>query len=96
MFANDSKLSNSEASKIRNQAARLVMRADKRAHITPIMRSLHWTKLLETYNPTRWPRSASDETLLCLAKTTTMKGDAAFSVAAARLWNEMPLSIKYQ
>ncbi len=106
---------------VQNRAARLIVRADRRAHTTPIMHDLHWlpvseritfkvlmytfkalhglapayvTSLLEVYTPGRSLRSATGGTILIVPKTKKLVGEAAFSSAAARLWNSLPQSLR--
>ena len=108
--------------RIQNCAARLVTGQPKFAHVTPILKELHWlsieqrvafkvlllaykglnglapkyiSDMLVRYTPCRVLRS-SERHLLNVPKTNkkTPHGDRAFSAAAPRLWNSLPLDLK--
>ena len=107
---------------LQNSAARLVTKAKRRDHITPVLRQLHWlpinqrtvfkvllitfkiingyapsylSSLLESYQPKHALRSATKRLLIVPKSFTTTYGDRAFSIAAPKLWNNLPDSIKY-
>ena len=102
-------------------AARLVTRAKKNDHITPILQRLHWLpvnarivfkillitykalhnqapgyiiELLSMYKPRRSLRSAALHLLTVPSSNTKSYGDRAFSVAAPKLWNSLPVHIR--
>ena len=50
--------------------------------------------LLETYKPARTLKSSGRKLLVVPRSKLKSYGDHAFSVAAARLWNDIPDSIK--
>ena len=50
--------------------------------------------LLETYVPTRSLRSATQGLLVVPKSFTSTYGDRAFSVAAPKLWNNLPANIR--
>ena len=50
--------------------------------------------LLETYVPTRFLRSATQGLLVVPKSFTSTYGDRAFSVAAPKLWNNLPANIR--
>ena len=50
--------------------------------------------LLEHYVPKRTPRSASKGLLIVPKSTTTTYGDRTFSIAAPKLWNNLPATIR--
>ena len=52
------------------------------------------TELLTLYKPKRSLRSASQKMLEVPKSNTKSCGDRSFSVAAAKLWNALPLYIK--
>ena len=55
---------------------------------------IYLTELLKPYVPTRTLRS-SEQLLLAVPKTKLkLRGNRAFSVAAPKLWNELPLHIR--
>jgi len=112
----------SKLQRLQNSAARLVTKAKRRDHITPVLRQLHWlpvnqrivfkvllitfkilngyapsylSSLLESYKPKRALRSATKRLLIVPKSSTTTYGDRAFSIAAPKLWNNLPDSIKY-
>ena len=117
----NSLLIGSPSSLIQNCAARLVTGQPKFAHVTPILKELHWlpieqrvafkvlllaykglnglapkciSDMLVRYTPCRVLRS-SDRHLLNVPKTNKKTyGDRAFSAAAPRLWNSLPLDLK--
>ena len=105
---------------IQNTAARVITKTPKFAHITNILKDLHWLPLnlriiykillivfkfknhvvpdyiadmLTWHAPKRNLRSR-DKLLLHQPKSRTSWGDRAFSVAAPRLWNNLPLTIR--
>ena len=106
---------------VQNCAARLITRNNKYAHITPILKELHWlpveqrivfkilllvykslnnlapkyiSDLLRFHDPGRNLRSVN-KLLLTVPKTKQKTyGDRAFSVAAPKLWNTLPIEIK--
>ena len=105
---------------LQNTAARLVVRAKKNEHITPILKCLHWLPvraridfkillltfkalhnqapdyikdLLVVYKPGRLLRSSSHK-LLVIPPTKSKNGDRLLQVAAPKLWNSMPSSIR--
>ena len=106
---------------VQNSAARLIMGTNKRDHIRPVLRKLHWLPidnrivfkillltfkaraklapqyiqdLINDYTPQRNLRSGSK----CLLETPNYNlesyGKRAFSVAAPRLWNSLPMELK--
>lgn len=112
----------SKLQRLQNSAARLVTKAKRRDHITPVLRQLHWlpinqrivfkvllitlkiingyapsylSSLLESYKPKRALHSATKRLLIVPKSSTTTYGDRAFSIAAPKLWNNRPDSIKY-
>ena len=52
------------------------------------------TILLESYNPSRTLRSASQNQLVVPRSSTTTYGDRAFSIAAPKLWNSLPVNLR--
>ena len=111
----------SKLQRLRNSAARLVLKCKVRDHITPSMEKLHWlpvehriifkvllmsfkiingcapeylSDLLETYVPTRSLRSSTQGLLVVPKSFTPTYGDRAFSVAAPKLWNNLPANIR--
>ena len=110
---------------IQNSAARLVTRARKHEHITPILMSLHWlpleqrtvyktlvitfkalnglapiyiTELLTVLShsgSSRLTRSSCEIRLFEPRFRQEFYGRRAFSVAAPRLWNALPKSIRH-
>jgi len=107
--------------RIQNTAARLVVKAKRTDHTSPILQQLHWLPvsesisfkiLLLTYKiengyapfyiedlvnhcvPSRSLRSTSQGLLTVPRSTTSTYGDQAFSIAAPRLWNTLPLMIR--
>ena len=107
--------------RIQNCAARLVAKQPRAAHISPVLKSLHWlpvehritfkvllltykainnlapsylSHLLVHYNPTRSLRSAEKYLLEVPKVRLKTYGERAFSVAAPKLWNALPLDIK--
>ncbi len=95
---------------VKNVAARLLTRTKKRERITPVLVSLHWLpvefriyfkSLLMIFKALHGisPKYIAD--LLIPYKNTRTKtrlkskGDRAFSVATPRLWNPLPMHIKY-
>jgi len=108
--------------KVQNSAARLVLRAGKFDHVTPLLKRLHWLPirsrihfkvLVLAYrclhgtapsylcNLVKWHCSAreglrSANLFLLEAKRSRLAGygDRAFSCAAPRLWNLLPLDIR--
>ena len=52
------------------------------------------TILLESYNPSRTLRSASQNQLVVPRSSTTTYGDSAFSIAAPKLWNSLPVNLR--
>lgn len=112
----------SKLQRLQNSAARLVTKAKRRDHITPVLRQLHWlpinqrivfkvllitlkiingyapsylSSLLESYKPKCALHSATKRLLIVPKSSTTTYGDRAFSIAAPKLWNNRPDSIKY-
>ena len=106
---------------VQNSAARLIMGTNKRDHIRPVLKKLHWLPidnrivfkillltfkaraklalqyiqdLINDYTPQRNLRSGSK----CLLETPNYNlasyGKRAFSVAAPRLWNSLPMELK--
>ena len=106
---------------VQNSAARLIMGTNKRDHIRPVLKKLHWLPidnrivfkillltfkaraklapqyiqdLINDYTPQRNLRSGSK----CLLETPNFNlesyGKRAFSVAAPRLWNSLPMELK--
>ncbi|KAL9978237.1 hypothetical protein ACROYT_G015732 [Oculina patagonica] len=107
--------------RIQNTAARLVVKAKRTDHISPILQQLHWlpvserisfkillftykamngyapsyiVDLLDQYVPSRCLRSASQNLLKFPRSATSTYGDRAFSIAAPRLWNTLPTTVK--
>ena len=59
------------------------------------MAPVYLQDLLVPYTPTRTVRSSSDGLLLSVPRTKCQRfGDRAFSVAAPRLWNNLPHNIR--
>ena len=56
---------------------------------------MYISDLLETYKPARTLRSSGRKVLVVTHSKLKSYGDRAFSVAAPRLWNDIPNSIKY-
>ena len=106
--------------RIQNIAARLVVKAKRTDHTSPILQQLHWLPVSERisfkillltyktvngyapsyiedlvnhYVPSRSLRSTSQGLLTVPRSTTLTCGDRAFSIAAPRLWNTLPLMI---
>ncbi|XP_034562467.1 uncharacterized protein LOC117829052, partial [Notolabrus celidotus] len=106
---------------VQNAAARLLIGARKREHITPILASLHWlpvhfrvhfkiilfvfkslnglappylSELIHLYAPARCLRSADQLLLEVPRSKRKLRGDRAFSVAAPKLWNDLPLAVR--
>ena len=52
------------------------------------------TELLESYNPRRTLRSGFQNQLVVPRSSTTTYGDRAFSIAAPKLWNSLPVTFK--
>ena len=53
------------------------------------------TILLESYNPSRTLRSASQNQFIVVPRSsTTTYGDRAFSIAAPKLWNSLPVNLR--
>ena len=52
------------------------------------------TILLESYNPSRTLRSASQNQLVVPRSSTTTYGGRAFSIAAPKLWNSLPVNLR--
>ena len=50
--------------------------------------------LLDCYNPTRQLRSSSNNPILLQKSNLKSYGDGSFQVAAPRLWNALPNSIR--
>ena len=107
--------------RIQNCAARLVTQQPRAAHVSPILKALHWlpvdqrvvfkilllthkainnlapshiTQLVVCYNPPRSLRSGGKSLLEVPKVRLKSYGDGAFSVAAPKLWNDLPLEIK--
>ena len=55
---------------------------------------LHVTELLTLYKPKRSLRSFNQKMLVVPKSTTKTYGDRSFAVAAAKLWNALPLNMK--
>jgi hypothetical protein len=51
-------------------------------------------ELIHTYNPSRCLRSSSQGLLHCPKSRLTTYGDRAFSVAAPKFWNSLPLDLR--
>ena len=56
--------------------------------------TIRLSDLLEIYAPTRSLRSATQGFLAVPKSSTSTYGDRAFSVAAPKLWNSLPASIR--
>jgi hypothetical protein len=107
--------------RVQNAAAKLVVKARKFDHVTPIFLQLHWLPIeqridfkvllltfralhgtapayicdmVQPYQPTRSLRSDNQELLVEPRTKLVTYGDRAFSAAAPRLWNNLPLHIK--
>ena len=52
------------------------------------------TELLESYSPRRTIRSGSQNQLVVPRSSTTTYGDRTFSIAAPKLWNSLPVTLK--
>jgi len=64
---------------VQNAAARFLNNSCKSTHITHILRSLR----------------SSDQNLLLVPHSRHSRGDRAFSVVGPRLWNNLPLEIRF-
>ena len=107
--------------RVQNVAARVVVKASRYDHVTPILKTLHWlpiryrteyklllltfkalhhlapsylTDLLQLYHTTRTLRSSSDALLTEHSARLRNYGDRDFSVAAPKLWNNLPLNMR--
>ncbi len=105
----------------KNAAARLLPRAKKTDHVTPILAALHWlpvhfwiqlkfllfvfkalngqapSYLTDHLTPLSSSRSlrSSDRAFLAVPRSRfKTKSDGSFSIAAPRLWNQLPLDIR--
>jgi hypothetical protein len=103
---------------VQNNAARMISRVSWRAHITPVLKQLHWLpvrqrvkhKLMSlTYNAInsdhspaylglQWRQNGrqlrSSGRQLEVPRTRKRIGDRAYDVAAPRMWNILPDSVK--
>ncbi|KAF7658336.1 hypothetical protein LDENG_00014250, partial [Lucifuga dentata] len=74
---------------IQNSAVQVLTRNRRRAHITPILKSLHW--LPEPVTPLR----SSCTLFLTVPKSRTKTfGDAAFSRYALSRWDSLPEDLR--
>ena len=107
--------------RVRDAAARLIIRTKKHDHITAVLLDLHWlpikqrveyklllltcrslhglfasylTGLLSHYQSTRALRSADAQLLEVPRCRIHTQGENAFSRAAPRLWNNLPLAMR--
>ncbi|KAI5628507.1 hypothetical protein C0J50_2997, partial [Silurus asotus] len=65
---------------VQNAAARVLTRARKYDHITPILSSLHWLPV----------KSQNSGLLVVRRISKSTKGGRAFSHLAPKLWNSLP------
>lgn len=106
---------------VQNAAARLLTSTNRREHITPVLKSLHWlpvqyridfkilmfvfkalhglapvylTELLTVREPGRALRSSNQLLLEVPRSKYKHWGDQAFSIAAPRLWNKLPVEMR--
>ena len=93
---------------VQNCLPRVVTKSPRFCHITPLLKSLHWSpvrygiKFKPVYirnmlQPSRRVRTLrpSDLDQLNVPRVRTAVGSRAFSVAAPRLWNDLPLEIRF-
>ncbi|KAI5606718.1 hypothetical protein C0J50_7529, partial [Silurus asotus] len=73
---------------VQNAAARVLTRARKYDHITPIF------SLLTRYNPSRSLRSQNSGLLVVPRIAKSTKGGRTFSHLAPKLWNSLPDSVR--
>uniref|UniRef100_G3Q475 Uncharacterized protein n=1 Tax=Gasterosteus aculeatus TaxID=69293 RepID=G3Q475_GASAC len=74
---------------VQNAAARLLTHTKSWHHITPVLKDL-----LSPYQPHRSLRSTSARLLFTPTSKLRSFGDRAFSRAAPKLWNSLPILIR--
>ena len=89
---------------VQNCLARIVTKSLRFCHITPLLKYLHWLPvryrqpvyIRNMLQPSRKVRTlrSSDLDQLNVPRVRTAEGSRTFSVAAPRLWNELPLEIR--
>ena len=113
----------SKLQRVQNAAARLVHKAPRFCHITPLLVDLHWLPIRSRINfkiilltfkaiyglapqyirdmislkpNSNYALRSNNQTLLLPPRfrTLTTLGDRAFSAAAPKLWNHLPISIR--
>ncbi len=104
---------------VQNNAARMISRVSRRAHITPVLRRLHWLPVRQrvkhklmtltykainsdvapSYLGLQWRRTTrqlrSSGQQLVVPRTFKRIGDRAYDVAAPRLWNALPDTVRH-
>ena len=96
-------------STLQNSAARLILQARKREHITPLLHTLHWlpynffsnssptylSSILTVYKPKRTLRSSTDMLTLEVPRVRSVRfGERSFTFCASKQWNSLPLEIR--
>ena len=107
--------------RVQNAAARVIVKAGKQEHITPVLKNLHWLPiehrisykiqlltfkilnglapsylcdLIDQYQPTRVLRSQDQNQLQQCNYKLKAYGGRSFQVAAPKLWNTLPVTIR--
>ena len=86
--------------KVQNSAARLVLKAKKCDHVTPLLQTLHWLpiKARIQYKLSLLCHnffSDSSPRILSFPRVRTKTfGESAFSLAAPKQWNSLPASLR--
>ncbi|KAF7643042.1 hypothetical protein LDENG_00246120 [Lucifuga dentata] len=73
---------------VQNAAVRLLTKANRRSHITPIL-----SDLVKTDSASRSLRSSGQKLLVVPCTCLKNRGDCAFQVVAPKLWNALPSSV---
>ena len=82
----------SRLQKIQNCAAKIVVNGRKFDHVTPILKKLQTDMLIPKTSP--YSTRSTDTINFHIPRTKTSIGSRAFSVAAPKLWNNLPADVK--